>query len=407
MKRRVAAWAVAGVVALLHALPFPGVAQELGSGVLPFTEVEKRAILGHGPWPVPFRPDPSNRVSGKREASELGELLFFDPRLSRTGDVSCATCHLPERYWTDNRDRGVALGKVDRNTPHLFNQHLNRWYGWDGAADSLWSQSIRPIVDPRELGASPPHVAGHVRKDPEVACRYEKAFGKPPSAADDEAVLVDVGKAMAAFQEVLTSGRTPFDEFRDALDRGDMQAASRYSLAAQRGLRLFIGKGACNTCHTGPNFTNGEFAAIGTSHFVEKGRVDPGRHQGIRTLLASRFNLLGPYNDDPARATAASTRHVKLEHRHFGEFRVPSLRQSVQSAPYMHDGQLDSLQAVVQFYSDLPVERLHADGEQILKPLKLAKQESQDLLVFLESLTNHRVAQWRARDHHEWPVCRK
>jgi cytochrome c peroxidase len=241
-------------------------------------------------------------------------------------------------------------------------------------------------------------VAALVRNDPDLACSYAKVYGTPPSPSDDEAVLVDVAKALAAFQETLQNGRAPFDEFRDALARGDRHAQARYSEAAQRGLKIFIGKGACTTCHTGPNFTNGEFHDTGLSHFAAPGRVDPGRHGGIKQVTASRFHLLGPYNDDPARATATGTRHVTLEHRNFGEFKVPSLRNATFTAPYSHDGQLASLADVVRHYSELNIDRLHADGEQLLKPLRLTPRERTDLVVFIESLTPYGNA-WRPTLH--------
>src|SRR5688572_19550826 len=193
--------------------------------LLPFSESEVRAILSHGPWPVPPARDPSNRVSGKVEAVLLGERLFFDKRLSGTGEFSCASCHAPESSWTDNRTRGAAIAETDRNTPTLMDVRLNRWFGWDGAADSLWSQSIRPILDPRELGSGPRQVADLVRNDGQLSCRYRRSFGARPSATDDEGVLVDLAKALAAFQETLASARAPFDEFRDALARGDRHAA--------------------------------------------------------------------------------------------------------------------------------------------------------------------------------------
>jgi cytochrome c peroxidase len=373
------------------------VAGEPATATLPFTAGEVKSILSHGPWPMPSKRDPSNRVSGSDEAIELGTHLFFDARLSRTGKVSCGTCHVPDRNWTDNLARGAGIATTDRNTPTLMNVRLGRWFGWDGAADSLWFQSIRPILDPRELGADPRHVAELVRKDDQLACRYRRTFGAAPSATDDEAVLVDVGKALAAFQETLQSGRTPFDDFRDALARGDANAARRYPESAQRGLKIFIGKGGCNTCHTGPNFTNGEFHDTGLSHFVAKGRVDPGRHAGIRQVRASRYNLLGPYNDDATRSTATGTRHVALEHRNFGEFKVPTLRNMILTAPYGHDGQLGTIADAVRHYSELNLDRLHADGEQLLKPLKLSATEQSDLVVFLESLSTF-TNPWRPED---------
>jgi cytochrome c peroxidase len=291
---------------------------------------------------------------------------------------------VPERNWSDGEARALGLQRVDRNTPSVANVRVQRWFGWDGANDSLWAQSIRPLLDARELGMSAPRVAARVRADPDMSCRYRKVFGAVPAA--DEEVLVGVGKALAAFQETLVSGRTAFDDFRDALVKGDAAGIEKYPEGARRGLKIFIGKGSCNTCHLGPAFTNGEFHDTGIPFFIEKGRVDLGRHAGIQKLRASPFNLLGPYNDDPKRSTATGTRHVALEHRNFGEFRTPSLRNLALTAPYMHNGRLPALRDVVEHYSTLSPDRLHADGEAILRALHLSEREAGDLVAFLESL---------------------
>jgi cytochrome c peroxidase len=351
------------------------------SAALDFSKDEIARILQHGPWPPPLRPDPSNRVSGRREAIEFGEKLFFEPRLSGTGSVLCATCHAPFRHFQDARARAFGLELVDRNTPSVVNARFNRWFGWDGGQDSLWAQSIRPLLDAREMRASASHIAKTVRAL--FGRDYEKAFGRQVPQSDEQ-VLVDVGKALAAFQETLVSPRTPFDEFRDALEKG---SASDYPLAAQRGLRIFVGKGNCSVCHFGPQFTNGEFADTGVPFFIAPGKVDAGRQGGIERLKENPFNLLGRYNDDKSGASAIGTRHVQAQHRNFGEFRVPGLRGVAQTAPYMHNGSLATLSDVVKFYSELNEERLHADGEKILRPLGLSAQESADLRTFLESLS--------------------
>ena len=346
-----------------------------------FSREELEKILLHGPWPPAARRDPSNRVSGKPEAISLGEKLFFEPRLSGTGSVLCATCHVPFRAFQDGRARGFGLQEVDRNTPTVLNTGFYRWYGWDGANDSLWSQSIRPLLDPREMDSSKTHVARVVRDV--FRKEYQAAFGREVPA-DEEQVLVDVGKALAAFQETLVTGRTPFDLFRDSFQTG---APSDYPPAAQRGLKIFLGKGNCTACHFGPHFTNGEFADIGVPFFVAKGKVDPGRHAGIRKLKESTHNLLGRFNDDPSRSSALGTRHVELQHRNFGEWRVPGLRGVAKTAPYMHNGSLATLRDVVKHYSELNEERLHADGERVLKRLNLSEAEIGDLVAFLESLS--------------------
>ena len=342
-----------------------------------FSENELKTILSHGPWPPAPRKDPTNRVSGKPEAIALGERLFFEPRLSGTGSVLCATCHVPFRHFQDARRRGFGLEEVDRNTPGLQNVGLYRWYGWDGGNDSLWAQSIRPLLDAREMRATPAHVAGAVRKL--FPKEYRAAFGREPPSLDEE-LLVDVGKALAAYQETLVTKRTPFDDFRDGL-------STDYPLAAQRGLRIFVGKGNCSVCHFGPQFTNGEFADTGVPFFAGKGRVDAGRHEGIKKVKASPYNLLGRFNDDAKRASATGTQHVDLQHRNFGEFRVPGLRNVALTAPYMHNGSLATLRDVVQHYSDIDEDRLHLDGEKVLRKLNLTPAEIDDLVAFLESLS--------------------
>jgi cytochrome c peroxidase len=351
------------------------------SNLVDLSKEEVARILQHGPWPPLLKPDPSNRVSGKAEAIALGEKLFFEPRLSGSGSVLCATCHAPFRHFQDARARAFGLELVDRNTLTVVNARFYRWFGWDGAQDSLWAQSIRPLLDRREMNAGASHIGRMIRTI--LPQDYERAFGKPPPQNDEE-VLVDVGKALAAYQETLVSGRTPFDEFRDSLEKG---GPTDYALAAQRGLKIFVGKGNCNVCHFGPQFTNGEFADTGVPFFVAPGRVDSGRHGGIEKLKSSRFNLLGPFNDDESKAGAVGTRHVQVQHRNFGEFRVPGLRGVAQTAPYMHNGSLATLTEVVRFYSELNEERLHADGEKILKPLKLTPDEIGDLVAFLRTLS--------------------
>lgn len=362
-----------------------------------FSAAEIRSILTHGPWPAPAFRDASNRVSGKREAIELGTHLFFDPRLSAKGNVSCGSCHVPERNWTDNMHRGVGNAEMDRNTPTLMNVRLGRWFGWDGAADSLWSQSIRPILEARELGASPHHVAQLIRNDEQLACRYRKAFGAPPSPADDEAVLVDVAKTLAAFQETLQSGRTPFDQFRDRLARGAPYSEWHYPPAAQRGLKLFIGKAGCNSCHAGPNFTSGEFHNTGITSKMRDGRNDRGRSRGVEQWREDRFNRLGPYNDDAPHAGAMHQRETHDDRGIEGAFKVPSLRNTMLTAPYGHHGDIASLADMVRHYSEVGHGRVPGNSTRKLQPLNLSAREQQDLVVFLESLSTFSNP-WRPED---------
>jgi len=358
-----------------------------------FDDDEVARILAHGPWPPPPGSpprDPSNRVSGNAGAIEFGRRLFFDARLSANGAVACASCHLPGRGFTDGRARAEGLGRHDRNTQGLLDVGWQRWFGWDGGADSLWAAAVRPMLATHEMGATPAMLARLVASDASLRAGHRALFGEPP---DDETLVADLAKAIAAYLGTLVSPRTAFDEFRDALERGDRQAAARYPLAAQRGLKIFVGRGNCTFCHFGPLFANGEFHDVGIRFLVGPGRVDPGRHAGIRRLRADRYNLASRFNDQPAaeRAgladTTLKTRTVALQHRNFGEWKVPGLRNLAATAPYMHDGSKAALRDVVLHYSELDENRLHADGEAILRPLRLREDEIGDLVAFLETLS--------------------
>ena len=365
-----------------------GLAPALASAaaLLDLDDSEIKRLLQHGPWPAPAARDPSNAMSGHPAAIALGQRLFFDPRLSGNGAIACATCHDPARGWTDGRPRAMGLVPGDRNTPTLLDVARHRWFSWDGRADSLWSQSMKPIVDPREMDASGAHVARVLRADPVLACLHEKAFAQPP-AADADRALVHTGKALAAFLETVESGRTAFDAFRDALAEGNAAAAARYPERARRGAKLFL-EHRCGVCHFGPSFTNGEFHDVGVPYALAGGRVDAGRADGIKKVRADRFNLLGPWSDDPNGVAAVKTRHVEATHAAFGQFKTPSLRNLAVTAPYMHDGRYGTLREAVRHYSELDMDRIHTHGEQLLRPLKLSGVEIDALTAFLESLTD-------------------
>jgi cytochrome c peroxidase len=249
-----------------------------------FSRDEVIQVQWHGPWPPAARSN--ERPASHAALIALGQRLFFDPALSGTGSVLCASCHVPYRAFQDGRALGFGLAEGDRNTPSLFNVGFFRRYGWDGARASLALQSLRPLLEPNEMRSSAAHVAGLMRSS--YKKDYEQAFARPPSASD-EALFEDAGAALAAYQETLVSGRTPFDDFRDTLAGADSDAAARYPVEAQLGLKVFIER--CSTCHAGPLFSNGA---------IVRG------------------------------------------------FRVPSLRNVAHTAPYMHDGSVASLEQAVR-----------------------------------------------------------
>jgi len=390
--RGVCRGALAGLRVLLLAASTVALAATAGPAgraddpaLLDFTPGERAVIASMGPWPPPASSDPANRWLARPAAAAYGQRLFFDKSLSADGTVSCASCHEPRRAFQDGRRVSEARGAGLRNTPSLLDVADRRWFGWDGAHDSLWAASLAPLVDLREMASRVDQLAGQVRGDPARRAAHRAVFGEVPD--DDMALAVQLAKALASYQARLRSARTSFDRFRDALVRGDLRAAARYPLPAQRGLRLFVGEGRCHVCHTGPAFTNDEFADVGVPFFVQGG-VDAGRHGGLMRLAGSPMNRLGPFSDAAPAVDerAVLTRQLKVEPRHFGEFRVPSLRQVTRTAPYMHDGSLATLEDVVRHYDQLDEERLHADGERILRRLNLRPGEAADLAAFLRTL---------------------
>ena len=385
----------ATLVLLLVLMLMPAVVAVAGAPtLLDFTPDELARIQRHGPWPPPPARDAGNALAGRPEAVALGQRLFFDTRLSGDGRLACASCHQPAQGFADGLPRGVGRSELARNTPSLWNAVHERWLGWDGAADSLWSQHMQPLRAAGEMAASAAQVRTTLAGDRDLACRWRQVFGSP-LPADSEAVLVGTAKAIAAFVGTLVSARTPFDDFRDALARGDTATAARFPLPAQRGLRLFIGAGQCSTCHVGPRFSHGEFGDIGVPFFVRPGVVDPGRHGGIAALRASPYNLLSRWSDDPAGEAALKTRHVQAEQRNFGEFKVPGLRNVALTAPYMHNGSLPTLDAVVRHYDQMNPDRVHADGEQILRPLRLTEGQRAELVAFLGTLSDPGAGTWQ------------
>jgi len=362
-----------------------GLAAAVETRAVEFDADEIAQILRHGPWPPPFTPDPSNRVSGQPAAAALGRALFFDRRLSPDGALSCASCHGPAHGWAEAKPVSQGRVALHRNASSVLDVRTRRWFGWDGGQDSLWAMSLRPILEPKELAARPEDLSALLRRDAGLAACYAKAFGREAQSQSSDALLVDLAKALAAYQETLVSPRSPFDDFRDALAEGRRDSA--YPIKAQRGLKLFIGRGNCALCHLGPAFSNGEFHDAGVPFFTPDG-ADAGRHAGIKHLRESPYTLLGRWNDDPIRADGQQTRLLEPQHRNFGEFRTPSLRNVALSAPYMHNGSKATLRDVVKHYSEIDPERLHADGEAILKPLNLDEGEIDDLVAFLTSLTS-------------------
>jgi len=305
--------------------------------------------------------------------------------------MSCASCHAEASAFASGPFIEENPKALDRDTQSLFNVKFNRWFGWDGSNDNLWAQSIRPILNNKEMNLPIDRIKSAIQEtsleDVSLENSYEALFGDMTKQSN-ELVLVNVGKALSAFQETLVTNKTSFDHFRDAVEKEDWDSASKYPKSAQRGLSLFMGRGNCSFCHSGPLFSNSEFHDAGVPYFIKPGVVDKGRHQGIINLKQSPFTLASKYNDDVTKSGSWAVNNVATLHSNFGIFRVPGLRGVTKTAPYMHNGSLVNLEAVIEHYNNIDMERLHADGEALLKPLNLSKQESEDLLAFINSLSN-------------------
>lgn len=372
-----------------HALIFLGAltlsTASLAADAVHFSQNEIQILRAFGPWTAKPLLDPSNRFSGNFEAIKLGRILFFDQALSINGKISCHSCHDPEYAFTDGRDRSEGVARLDRNAPTLANLSLNRWFGWDGRSDNLWAQSAHPILNDKEMGATAIMLVERLSQKPSFSGRYEKITGRTLSETDPNDVLINVAKFLAAFQETLVTPKTEFDFFLETLVSGGH--TSSYPDAAKRGLKIFIGEGQCLVCHFGPNFTNKEFSNNALSNFIDGQKVDAGRFTGLQKYQREPFKRSGPYSDQKPENDVWS--FAKLLPRNWGEFRVPSLRNVANTAPYMHNGSLRTLTDVIDHYSKIDLERLHSDGENILKPLKLSDQETQDLVAFLETLSGN------------------
>lgn len=385
-----------------------------------FTPSQARIVLSMSPLP-PVPPDPTNRVADDPRAAALGQAIFFDTRFSRSGDVSCATCHDPTRGWADAQSVPTRFDPEGRTVPSLWNVAFNRWYFWDGRADSLWSQALGPLENRKEHAGDRAQYAGVVTSDTSLSAAYQRIFGAAPSTASPDSidgVFVNLGKAIAAYERRLVSRRAPFDIYVEGVRNADPERIAALSQSAARGLGLFVGKAGCSSCHNGANFTDNEFHDTGIASFDAVDHRDQGRLAGVTLLLASPFNAMGPYNDNPGGRSAHPTSFLVNNTGWRGQFKTPTLRNVEVTAPYMHRGQLGTLEDVVSFYSELhppgvdPIEaaarrdqadrarraaggveppshvHAHQGRDPMLRRLGLSPEESADLVAFLRSLTD-------------------
>lgn len=274
---------------------------------------------------------------------ELGRQLYFDTRLSLDDTVSCASCHLPLAGGTDNLPFSPGVGGVlgGRSAPTVLNRLFSRAQFWDGRATSLEEQAIGPIANPVEMNL--PHDQAVARL--QAIAGYRSLFA---AAFDsDEVTITRVGQAIATYERTLLTGGSRYDRFQ----AGDTTALSD---SEQRGMRLFNGKARCNLCHRGANFTGEDYTNLGVG------------------MTATTAADLGRYE-------------VTRRDEDRGAFKVPTLRNIAQTAPYMHDGSAANLLEVMLYYEQGGTANVHLHPD--VQPLDLDANERHDVINFMLALT--------------------
>ncbi|MCP5024235.1 MAG: hypothetical protein GY930_21000 [bacterium] len=415
--------ALRGFAAVCFCLGLSSCGEKSQSKALPLDDADFLArASGFVSEPLPDA-DLTNRFCENEKAALFGRRLFGEMAFSGEGTRSCISCHDPSHGFADTRSLSHGEGDVNRHAPTLINVAYGQWFGWGGKADSLWSQALGPLEHPAEMGGDRLAIAHHLSNTPELAKTYGELFGTLPalndaarfpahglpSGADPggkratasaaweamadgdrqtiNRIFSNVGKALAAYETKLISGPSPFDRRVRALQRGDCEPVEGWDAAAARGFDLFTGHAMCVVCHSGPRFSDGEFHNTGAPPLHGGEPVDPGRYQGGPTLQASIFRAGGAFSDHTSGQRAERTKRLKTGSEQWGEFKTPSLRNLVERPPYMHQGQFEDLEQVVDFYDtrENSVGQSHHQ-EQILRPLSLTEEQRSDLLAFLRAL---------------------
>lgn len=354
--------------------------------------------------------DPSNRVSDDSVAAALGKDLFFDQRLSGNGRVSCGSCHMPDREFQDGTPLAHGMGTTARRTMPVAGSAHSAWLFWDGRADSQWAQALGPLESAVEHGGDRTQYAHIVAAN--YRDRYEGVFGKMPALTDlpDKAgpvadadrraaweripavrqeeisrVYANIGKAIAAFERRIDHAPTRFDRYVAVeLAKGAHTPASAFSKDEEEGLRLFIGKANCATCHNGARLSDESFHNTGLAASASVAEVDSGRATGVRQALAGEFNCLSKYSDARPEQCSELRFAVTTGRELVRAYKTPTLRGVAERAPYMHAGQLATLGDVIAHYDRAPAAPV---GHSELTPLKLNARERAQLEAFLRTLS--------------------
>jgi cytochrome c peroxidase len=313
----------------------------------------------------PGLPVQHSRAGDARLAQKiaLGKTLFFDQRLSRDGSISCANCHQPERAFSDGLALAQGLGVGTRNTPSLLNVRYNRSQFWDGRSPSLEAQAIQPFLNPREHGLSDQRALIDIlASKPEYVAAFRAAF---PSARNGITVA-QASEALASFERTLTAGNSPFDR------HVYLREPAALAPGALRGLALFQGAARCASCHL-----IGKSDALFTDHQFHSLGIDLQRLGPVLGRLAARVDG-APGDHDTAQLGRYTVTRNPAD---IGKFRTPSLRNVAQTAPYMHDGSVATLEEAVEL-------ELYYRSTQSAQALVLTAAERADLVLFLKALSS-------------------
>ena len=380
-----------------------------GCGKPDFSEAEKKTIASLALSSLPaLKPDTTNRFADVPAAAALGSTLFFDQGMSRDGTVSCSTCHKIDRQFQDDLPQAVGVGHTNRRTMPLAGVARDPWFFWDGRRDSLWAQALTPLENPLEQAGNRTAFAHYMKA--RFGERYERIFGPLPdfsgmplnasplgtdaekvawnamSGAQRDAingVYANIGKAIAAFERSIEPAPTRFDRFALDLATGaEAKGDAAFSQEEILGLKLFIGKANCVTCHNGPRFTDNSFHNTGVPPVADL-PPDRGRIDAVRQVEADPFNCLGAYRDGDASACGELRFMVKDGPQLIRAYKTPSLRGAATRPPYMHAGQFSSLDEVIAHYAKAAPS---VEGTSEIHPLELSDRERAALVAFLKTL---------------------
>ncbi|MCA0013031.1 c-type cytochrome [Mesorhizobium sp. B292B1B] len=380
-----------------------------GCGKPDFSDAEKKTIASLALSRLPaLKPDTTNRFADVPAAAALGSTLFFDASMSRDGTVSCSTCHKIDRQFQDGLPQAVGVGRTNRRTMPLAGIARDPWFFWDGRRDSLWAQALTPLENPLEQAGNRAAYAHYIKA--RFGERYERIFGPLPdlsgipanasplgsdaekaawSAMSDQQrdatnrVFANIGKAIAAFERSIEPPQTRFDRFALDLVTGAEPKGDAFSREEILGLKLFIGKANCVTCHNGPRFTDNGFHNTGVPP-VKGLPPDRGRVDAVAQVQADPFNCFGAYRDGDVGACGELRFMVKDTPELVRAYKTPSLRGAATRPPYMHAGQFASLDEVVAHYAKAAPS---VEGTSEIHPLELSDRERAALVAFLKTLS--------------------